>query len=71
MKSGPKREWFLFIPLFLREREIDMSKIFSKRMKFFCSRAAFKSSFFATFDGYEVRYCISFRLVLIGIEGFK
>ena len=29
-------------------------KIFSKRVKIFCSRAAFKSSFFATFDGYEV-----------------
>ena len=28
-------------------------KIFSKRAKFF-SRAAFKSKFFATFDGYEV-----------------
>ena len=29
-------------------------KIFSKRAKFCCSRAAFKRSFFATFDGYEV-----------------
>ena len=47
MKSGAKREWFLFILLFLREREI-CEKSFSKRAKFFCSRAAFnKSSFFA------------------------
>ena len=29
-------------------------KIFSKRAKIFCSRAAFLSNFFATFDGYEV-----------------
>ena len=29
-------------------------KIFSKRANFFCSRAAFKSSLLATFDGYEV-----------------
>ena len=29
-------------------------KIFYKRAKFFCSRAAFKSSFFANCDGYEV-----------------
>ena len=33
-----------------------------------------KQFFFANFDGYEVWllwYCISFRLVLVGIEGFK
>ena len=29
-------------------------KFFSKRAKFFCSRAALKSSFFANFDGFEV-----------------
>ena len=29
-------------------------KIFSERAKFFCSRAAFKSSFFAIFLVYEV-----------------
>ena len=28
VKSGAKREWFLFIPLFLREREIDVWKNF-------------------------------------------
>ena len=31
-------------------------RIFSKLAKFSCSRAAFKSSLFATFDGYEVFY---------------
>ena len=45
MKSGAKREWFLLIPLFLREREVDVFKNFSLRAKFFCSCAAFKSSF--------------------------
>ena len=49
-----KRVVFLFISLFSREREIEVKKKFCKRAKFFCSRAAFKSSFFATFDGYEV-----------------
>ena len=29
-------------------------KIFSFRAKFFCSRAALRSSFSAIFDGYEV-----------------
>ena len=59
---------FLFIPLFLREREM-CEKIFSERAKFFCSRAAFKSSFFAIFLVYEVWlwYCIGFGLVLIRI----
>ena len=33
-------------------------------MNFFCSRAAFKSSFFATFDGYEVWFYYDIVLVL-------
>ena len=48
MKSAAKREWFLFIPLFLRERKIDVKK-FSLSERFFCSRAAFKSRFFLRF----------------------
>ena len=41
-----QKKWFLCTPLFLREREKLMcKKIFSKRAKLFCSRAAFKSSF--------------------------
>ena len=35
----------LFIPLFLRERKIDVWKNFVWASEFFCSRAAFKSSF--------------------------
>ena len=38
-------------------------EVFSKRAKFFCSRAAFKSSFFPTFDGYVFDYDIVLVLV--------
>ena len=39
---------------FWESEKLMCEKIFSKGAKFFRSRAAFKSSFFATFDGYEV-----------------
>ena len=46
MKSGAKREWFLFIPLFLRESEKLMcEKILSKRANFFVHVRLFESSF--------------------------
>ena len=35
VKSGAKREWFLFIPLFLREREIDVCKNFLRASEIF------------------------------------
>ena len=42
VKSGAKREWILFMPLFRRESEKLMcEKVFSKRANFFCSCAAF------------------------------
>ena len=48
MKSGAKREWFLFIPLFLRERKIDGEKIFSKRANFLFTCGILKR-FFSNF----------------------
>ena len=48
MKSGAKREWFLFIPLFLRESEKLMcEKNFSKRAKFFVHVRHFEAVFFS------------------------
>ena len=35
VKSGAKREWFLFISLFLREREIDVWKLFFSASEMF------------------------------------
>ena len=47
-----------------------MKKFSQRERNFFCSRAAFKSSFLQLLM--VMRFdCISFRLVLIGIEGFK
>ena len=43
-KSG-----FLFIPLFLREWEIDVWKKFSEQAKFFCSRGLLKAVFLQFF----------------------
>ena len=34
MKGGAKVEWFLFIPLFFREREIDVCKNFLSERNF-------------------------------------
>ena len=39
---------------FWESEKLMCEKNFSKRAKFVCIRAAFKSSVFATFDGYEV-----------------
>ena len=45
MKSGAKREWFLFIRLFLRQREVDVKKFFLSERNFFVHVRLFKSSF--------------------------
>ena len=55
VNSGAKREWFCSYRCFWESEKLMCEKIFSKRAKFFfCSHAAFKSSFFATFGGYEI-----------------
>ena len=53
MKSGAEREWFLFIPLFLREREIDVKKFSLSERNFFVHVRLLKAVF-AIFSGYEV-----------------
>ena len=70
LRAERKESGFCSYRCFWESEKLMCEKIFSKPAKIFCSRAAFKSSFL---DGYEVRlwYCISFRLVLIGSEGFK
>ena len=73
LRAEQKESGFCSYRCFWESEKLMCEKNFSKRAKFFCSRAAFKSSFFALYDGYEawLWYCISFRLVLIVIEGFK
>ena len=46
MKSGAKREWFSFIPLFLREREIDVLK-FSISERIFLFTCGILKQFFS------------------------
>ena len=43
-----KKSAFLFIPLFLREREIDVQKIFAERANYLISRASFSIVFILT-----------------------
>ena len=47
VKSGAKREWFLFIPLFLREREIDVWKNFLKASETFLFTCCILKQFFS------------------------
>ena len=72
-RAERKESGFLFIPLLLREREIDVKKFSLSERNFFVHVRLLKSSFFAIFLVYEVWlwYCIGFGLVLIGMEGFK
>ena len=74
VKSGAKREWFfVHTAVFETARNWCVNKFSLSERIFFCSRAAFKSSFFAILLVYEVWlwYCIGFGLVLIGIQSFK
>ena len=72
-RAERKESGFCSDRCFWESEKLMCEKIFSERAKFFCSRAAFKSSFFAIFLVFEVWlwYCIGFGLFLIGIEGFK
>ena len=54
VKSGAESEWFLFIPRFLREQEIDVWKNSLSERNFFVHVRLLKAVFLATFDGYEV-----------------
>ena len=72
-ERSEKRVVFCSYRCFWESEKLMCEKIFSERAKFFCSRAAFKSSFFLQFFLFMRFdcYCIRFGLVLIGIEGFK
>ena len=63
-KAERKESGFCSYRCFWESEKLICEKNFSKRAKFFCSRAAFLKQFFANSDGYEVWlwYYISFRL---------
>ena len=76
---GAEQKWraerkasLLFIPLFLREREI-CEEIFSKRAKVFVHMRLLKavSVQLLMFMRFDSDIVLVFRLVLIGIECFK
>ena len=71
-RAERKESGFCSYCCFWESEKLMCEKIFSKRAKFFCSRAAFKSSFlqllmFMRFD-YDIVLVLGF---FIGIEGFK
>ena len=47
--KAERKEWFLFISLFSREREIEVWKKYSNRAKFFVHVRHFKAVFFKFF----------------------
>ena len=66
------RVLFVHTAVFERARNWFEKIFYQSERNFFCWRAAFKKQFFAKFWwlwGVWLEYCISFRLVLIGIEG--
>ena len=71
-RAERKKSGFCSYPRFWESEKLMCEKNFSKRAKFVHVRLL-KAVFFANFDSYEVWlwYFLSFRLVLIGIEGFK
>ena len=61
MKSGAKREWFLFISLFSREREIEVRKKILRERNLFVHVRHFKADFFIFL---VKKFCYDFVLTL-------
>ena len=67
-ERSEKRVVFVLTAVFERARNWCVKNFSLSVQKFFCARAAFKSSFFATFDSYEVYYDIVLVLDLFWQE---
>ena len=67
VKSGAKREWFLFIPLFLREREIDVWKIFLWASEIFLITCGILKQFFSFILVKRFGYDFGFNFWLISV----
>ena len=72
VKSGAKREWFLFIPLFLRERQIDVKKFSLSERNFLVHVRHFKAVYFSFILVKRIGYDFGFniRLVLVVVWRF-
>ena len=71
VKSGAKREWFLFILLFLREREIDVWKNFLQESEIFLITYDILKKFFSFIMAKRFGYDFGLFIIVLILGWFR